>query len=225
MKVFDLLLDAIFPKFCLSCGKQTECYVCGKCLEKIRFADVPKCPICEKVTKFGESHLECKGRFGIDGMTVGVDYSEKHVKKIIHEFKYKGITNAAKELVEKFLCPKIGKRKMQESFFARKKIDDYYHVISFVPMHQNKERKRGYNQAEILAKEIARILGLPVFKLLKRVKYNVSQMSLEKKEEREKNVEGIFDFVGAKQRFFPQKLFLLTMWQQQARQFLSARKC
>ena len=183
MKIIDLVLDVIFPKICLSCNHYFDSYVCEKCLKKIKFAEIPKCPICEKPTRFGESHAKCRGRLGIDGMTVGADYSDETVQKIIHKFKYKGITNASFDLIEKFLYPKINSRGFPWETPT---------LITFVPMHPDKERKRGYNQSEILAKEIGKVLNLPVVKLLKRTKYNVSQMSLKKMEERRKNVENIF---------------------------------
>jgi competence protein ComFC len=185
--IVDFLLDLIFPKICLGCDQYSSSYICAQCLKKIKFAEIPKCPICEKPTRFGESHLKCKGRLGIDGMTVGVDYSAETVKKIIHKFKYGGITNAAKELVEKFL----------KLYTSRDRSRPVPTIITFVPMYPDKERKRGYNQSEILAKEIGKILNLPVVKLLNRTKYTVSQMSVKKMEERMKNVEGIFEYVGA----------------------------
>lgn len=183
MQILNFILDIIFPKICLSCDHYSDSYICEKCLGKIKFVGIPSCPICEKPTRFGESHVKCKKRRGIDGLTVGIDYSDETVQKIIHEFKYKGITNSASELVEKFLYPKIRVGGVSVTKGIK---------ITFVPMHPDKERKRGYNQSEILAREIGRVLNLPVVKLLKRVKYNASQMSLKKMEDRKKNVEGIF---------------------------------
>jgi competence protein ComFC len=202
VEILNFILDVVFPKICLSCDHYSSSYICEKCLKKIKQADIPKCPICEKPTRFGESHKSCCGRFGIDGMTVGVDYSDETVKKIIHKFKYGGVTNAARDLIEKFLSGKITINGGQ----TRRSVPTI--IITYVPMHSDKERKRGYNQSEILAREIGKILNFSVIKLLKRTKYSVSQMSLKKMEERKKNVENIFEFVGVRLRS-PQNIILV----------------
>jgi competence protein ComFC len=194
VEILNFIFDLVFPKICLGCDYYSSSYICDKCLKKIKFADLPKCPICEKPTRFGESHKECRGRFGIDGMTVGVDYSDELVKKIIHKFKYGGVTNAARDLVEKFLGQKICRDvfcgvNLQGSTVSVAPIET---IITFIPMHPDKERKRGYNQSEILAREIGEIVNLSVKKLLKRTKYTESQMSVKKMKDRKKNVEGIF---------------------------------
>ena len=64
-------------------------------------------------------------------------------------------------------------------------------IIVPIPLSSAKLRKRGYNQSEILAKNLAKRFKLPVENLLKRVKETKPQYGL-KKEERKKNMEGAF---------------------------------
>lgn len=54
-------------------------------------------------------------------------------------------------------------------------------AVAFVPMHKKRQRKRGYNQAELLAESLAEYLQLPVIRPLTRVKYteNLARMSKE----------------------------------------------
>jgi ComF family protein len=73
-----------------------------------------------------------------------------------------------------------------------------------VPLHRNRLRSRGYNQAALLAKEISAHVGIPVnWDDLKRVKNTVSQVHLSASARRE-NLKNAFDvsresaFEGAK---------------------------
>lgn len=183
--IFDYLLDLLFPKFCLACGKNDADYVCDKCFPKTGLMKTEKCPVCEGNSLFGETHHGCKTAEGIDGMTVAADFNNKIVQKLIHEFKYQGNFAIADCLVEKFLRGKLIRR--GEFLYLPQG-----QVITYIPLHPDKERKRGFNQSEILAKKIGKILNLPVVNLLKRTVYNVPQMSVKEKKDRMKNVEGIF---------------------------------
>ena len=61
-----------------------------------------------------------------------------------------------------------------------------------VPLHWRRKHARGYNQAEIIAAELAKALGATLYpKVLKRVRRTKSQTSL-KAEDRLKNVSGVF---------------------------------
>lgn len=182
MRIFDFLLDFLFPRFCLNCGHDNE-YICDKCLGKIKLIKRDVCPICEELSLLGETHRKCRGRLKIDGMIVGADYNDEIVRIIIHKFKYQNATASANELIEKFISPKL-----THQLLNYLKID----AITFIPLHADKERKRGFNQSEILAREIGKKLHIPVVNLLKRVVYNPPQMSVKKIEDRKKNVRGIF---------------------------------
>ena len=61
-----------------------------------------------------------------------------------------------------------------------------------VPLHASRKRKRGYNQAEILAEQLSMLTGIPVRSdVLFRIKNTVPQKKLGN-EEREKNISGAF---------------------------------
>lgn len=65
-------------------------------------------------------------------------------------------------------------------------------VLVPVPVHSKRYRKRGYNQAEEIAKEMARLSGLPMQSdLLVRVKHTAPQKELSKRE-RSRNLQGAF---------------------------------
>ena len=61
-----------------------------------------------------------------------------------------------------------------------------------MPLHKNRKRKRGYNQAEIIAEELGKILGLPVYtELLTRVRDTMPQKMLNQTE-RKNNLKKAF---------------------------------
>ncbi len=60
-----------------------------------------------------------------------------------------------------------------------------------IPLFSSKLRKRGYNQAEILAKELSKKFNLPFQNILKRARDTKSQFKLSKKD-REANIKGAF---------------------------------
>ncbi len=65
-------------------------------------------------------------------------------------------------------------------------------VLMPIPMHRRKKRRRGYNQAELLAEEISRLTGIPVLKdALYCTRLNSDQKMLGRKERR-KNLKGSF---------------------------------
>lgn len=64
--------------------------------------------------------------------------------------------------------------------------------ISFVPSHwRRKYLEKGYNQSELLAKELAKQLGFPMISVAKKQRYTVSQLKLSK-DQRAKNLNKVF---------------------------------
>lgn len=70
-------------------------------------------------------------------------------------------------------------------------IDQKFDVVLAMPMHWRKKWERGFNQAELLAKPVARHLGLPLSNYLQRPRYTKSQAGLNERERRE-NLRGSF---------------------------------
>lgn len=66
-------------------------------------------------------------------------------------------------------------------------------LIVPIPLHWRRKRKRGYNQAEIIAKNLEKLTGLPVdTRLIVRKKYTEPQKALDHKK-RKKNLRGVFE--------------------------------
>ncbi len=106
------------------------------------------------------------------------DFNDE-IQKIIHEMKYNGKTRIAREIIQ----------------FLKEDISNHFHGIEIiipVPLHAKRRKERGYNQSELLAKEIAMILDKPLFtSVVKRVTNTKSQTKLDA-HERLENMAGAF---------------------------------
>ena len=78
----DLLLDILFPKFCIGCGREGK-YVCDRC--NIFTSEVE--PIYFQQEKYGLDSL------------ISVWEYEGLMKKAIHQIKYQGVADIIKELM------------------------------------------------------------------------------------------------------------------------------
>ena len=97
-KTKEILLNTLFPAFCVGCKKEGR-YLCEKCSVFISEAAFI-CPMCEKQSFLGETHIQCSSKYGLDGLISLWEY-EGVMKELIHAIKYQGIQYAAGELIEK----------------------------------------------------------------------------------------------------------------------------
>ena len=89
-----------------------------------------------------------------------------------------------------YICETISNffKNNKKSFEKLKKYD----IIIIVPISNERKKERGYNQSELLIKEIAKITNLKImYNILYKNKNTVPQSSLSKIQ-REKNVKGIY---------------------------------
>ena len=200
-KIKKFALNLFFPVFCVGCQGEGK-YLCTRCSEFLGEAALI-CSVCEESTFTGETHEACKGRYTLDGL-IGVWEYEGVIKKMLLQIKYRGIAHAAQET-------------MALAFFAMAKDTARFSpflsflltidtVLAFVPMWKRKERKRGYNQATLITKEIAVISGNSVASLLEKTKDTKSQTDLERKE-RLQNLKDSFRYLA--EICVPQKAVLV----------------
>ncbi len=64
-------------------------------------------------------------------------------------------------------------------------------LVSHVPVHADRARQRGYDQAELIARHAAEALGLPFTSLLTRSRATIAQFDLDRRD-RARNVTGAF---------------------------------
>jgi len=182
----NFFLDIFFPRNCLGCGKEGK-YICENCRTFLGEAPLI-CPVCGRGSFSGQRHIDCPSRHKLDGLVAVWEY-EGLAKTVIHGIKYRKLGDAVSELVALSL-ETMGKDKERfVSFFSY--LLSEKPLITFIPMFSKKERKRGFNQSELMARALGKITGLETVSLLKKIKETESQTKL-KKEERLKNIEGAF---------------------------------
>lgn len=179
-QIFDALLYSVFPRRCRLCGQVVE-------------IDRPICEECEHNEKIdGELCLKC-GCLKSD-CCCGKSDKKPSYKAVVAPFYYsKGIKRGMHRLKffgYKELAPNIA-REMAESV-SREYSDIHFDYVTFVPMTKRKLRKRGYNQAELLASATAKIINADCLQLLDKIRETESQRSNSAKA-RKTNLYGAFD--------------------------------
>jgi len=136
----------------------------------------------------GETCPFCKRDNWLDYLWVAANYDNALIKRALWAFKYKFISSLKlpfSRLLLKFLYEK-NKDKFIESY--RQQI-----VMLPVPLHRRRFNWRSYNQSELVAQELASILGVKVdVNVLIRTQNKKPQMEIKGKEERIANAKGIF---------------------------------
>ncbi|MFA5069856.1 MAG: ComF family protein [Patescibacteria group bacterium] len=152
-QIKKFILDLIFPVFCLSCNKEGQ-WLCENCLKKIEF-------------KKPDAKRE-KGP-GLDGLVVMADYKNEIVKQLIHLLKY----NFAQDIRSALASLLAYYTKIYRVSFPAETL-----VIP-VPLHKRRLRWRGFNQAQIIGEELAKIFCLNIrVDNLQRVRYTHPQVEL-----------------------------------------------
>ncbi len=172
--------DCLFPKniTCDICGRETfnGTNLCPSCARTVALNDGATCPICGRKTAANEVCLECKAHPPAYDRAVSALVYRDGGAGLVMKFKRGGAY--LKDYFADLLAPKCRQFAIADG-------------VCFVPMTARAERKRGYNQAELLAKELADRLDLPLLPVLKKKKETGEQKSLTRKE-RESNLKGCF---------------------------------
>ncbi len=176
------IFDLIFPRSCYSCGRKiAEGYLCEECSITLNnYLDKNICQVCGSPLYTNECKVCSHSDFYFD-LARSTFLMNDVLRNLIHNFKYRDF-------------PKIGKILAKYAAFYIKK-NNLFSDVDFiipVPLHRVKKRIRGFNQSEIIAKQIAKILGFNFAQnIIKRIKFTQTQTKLTKKE-RELNVTSAF---------------------------------
>lgn len=148
------------------------------------------CPRCqEKITPLGSVCVACFGRTPLDGIFSATHYKHPTVTRIIAAYKFEFMQSLAHPL-GKFLLDSLSKNDVP--------LPDF---ILSVPLHSRRLRWRGFNQSELLARQVAKKL-LPSVPLdyfsdvLVRSRATIPQAKIDNRKKRLQNLKGAFIFSG-----------------------------
>jgi ComF family protein len=173
-------LDLIFPMRCVDCGKEGS-FVCYDCAQKIENIETMTCAFCGKISKSGQFCSGCKTKWGMElsGLIVAARYDAGPTKEMIHHLKYSGFTELAASLSE-IVYQSLRKNMPKGDFVAVP-----------VPLHKNREAIRGFNQSELIVRDLSKKLHLHGGCAISRVKDTETQVNLNR-ELRQQNLKGAF---------------------------------
>ena len=170
------LLDAFYPLECAGCGGAGK-VICDKCAAGLPVLTPPFCAVCSAPGEWSRCPACVGAGRHFDGIRAPFIYTGA-IRQAVLAFKYGGIRAAA---------PRLGGL-LADYLQANPLPGD---VVTEVPMHPRRRRERGYNQAELLARQVARRCSLRHSKeLLVRSRYVEPQARTSSSAERASNVAG-----------------------------------
>ena len=161
-----LVLDAVAPMRCAGCDQVSREAVCPACVERLEAQSVP--PVVD--LPWGRAHA---------GFTF-----EAEVREILHRGKFQG-NRPALRLLSTLAAGRLD--------LSRRQPPD---AVAAVPLGPRRRRRRGYNQAEVVAAAFAQIAEAPLLGALVRVRDTAPQAS-RGEQARRANVSGAFAWRGA----------------------------
>ncbi len=172
INILDFFLNLIYPDVCGFCDNIDKNSLCDKCLEEMN-----------DYLKYNEI-IKINAPFD----------------KLIYLANYEG------EFRDKILSYKFSDKPYMYKTFAKiilknekiYRIIQSYDIIISVPIHKKRKNERGYNQSELIAKEIAKnVKELKYEKILKKIVNNERQSQLSKTK-RIQNVKNAYDMQQGK---------------------------
>ena len=171
MNLLEKILEYIFLPSCGVCKKLGEGYLCNKCGKDIE--------------KYKIELIESEK---INGIQVEKIYLFKYlgiIRRKIIEYKFND-----KPYLYKMFCKTIIKNKKTCEFIKS------YDIIIPVPIYKKRKKSRGYNQSELISREIAKKLNLQMFNnVLIKISNNEMQSKLNRKQ-RLKNVKNVYKIIN-----------------------------
>ena len=180
-KYWNDFVSIFYPRTCLGCGGDgldAEQMICWSCINQLPVTGFEKQPNNLVADLF-------TGRIPVQMATGFLFFGkESLVQHLIHRVKYKG--NRELGIL---LGNMIGKAMLDAGW------QDFIDVVVPLPLNNKKQAKRGFNQAELLAKGISEIMNLPMEPVaVIRSKYTETQTK-KSREQRWQNVAEVFDLL------------------------------
>lgn len=155
------LVALLYPPICRACEERLygkEEFLCFGCQYQLPRTDFEKYADNPVFRRFA-------GRIPLEHAAAWLHFEKgSSVQRLMHQFKYQDEVNLAV-----WLGATCGREWAQAPIF--REVD----AIIPVPLHRRKQRRRGYNQAEAIARGLASSLSLPLLDNLQRLRFGKSQ--------------------------------------------------
>ena len=165
MKLLDCILEFIYPTRCAFCHRLTENgeKVCARCSHELPRRREPVLNI----------HIPYVSK------TICPFYYENYVRDSLLRYKFEGL-RAYAEIYSEFLAKSIDETALSCD------------IITWVPLSKKRYRKRGYDQAQLIAENLARRMNVKCEKLIEKTVDNPAQSGSGNAAKRKANVKGVY---------------------------------
>ena len=147
-----------------------------------------ECIGCKRNTPFGQTCFLCAKTNSVDQLLIVADYKDPLVEKSLKFLKYRFISDLERPLSV-----------LMKKYLKWLTLDKKFNVFEGspllipVPLHPRRLNWRGFNQSELLAKDIADTFQMEMaLDVIERTGNAVPQADIKEREERLKNLNGIF---------------------------------
>ena len=204
MDIGSAVGDIFLPRTCVVCGKRLllrERFLCLPCaadLPLTYFWTVDHNPMADKLNALIERRLSAAGlpsgaeAVSAAGLPSGAEpyaraaalfyyNSQAPYRKIPQALKYQGAVRSGRHFARM-----LGRHLAGSSLYAD--VD----LVVPVPLHWTRRRQRGYNQAAVIAREVASALGVPMEERLLRRRRRTRTQTRLTVEQKAANVGGAF---------------------------------
>lgn len=166
MELLESILNLLFPPKCPFCGK---------------VLDTPGiCPACEKDLPWTEGDNSLRQAPGGLRCAAPLWYEDK-VREALLRFKFQGAAAASEPLGALIVqC-------------AAEQFSGEFDTVTWVPVSRKRLRKRGYDQAELLAESACRLWDTEPVRLLHKMEDNPAQSGIQDAAARRANVLGVYE--------------------------------
>ncbi len=172
----SVLAEILYPERCLGCGRFGE-LLCAECAAALPLIGIEgRCGHCRGRWAEDLNCPRCLGWLPIDE-TVVVCEMDGVARRLVHGLKYRGIAGCAPLMAGRIHA--AGPAAAPDGAVA-------------VPLHRDRERRRGFNQAE----RVLQALEWPALPgRLRRIRSTATQVGMRERE-RQRNVAGAFEYEG-----------------------------
>lgn len=179
--ILSLVKEILFPVACFNCKRPGE-FLCDECGSSLGRVVKQRCIICQRPAALGLTHPACRQRDTPSQLMSMFDYHNPSVANAVIAGKYKLLPD-----IFRLLGKQMG------TMAAAQALKDLWagSVITFVPLARRRQRWRGFNQSELLAREVALKLKLPIEAVLIRTRMAKPQKELTRAQ-RQRNLKNSF---------------------------------
>ena len=178
-KLRGMALNLLFPQWCIGCRKEGE-LICHSCRSSLPPVMPPLCPRCGRPQASGILCSNCVSwQAAIDGIRSPFRF-DGVIRQAIHQLKYRNLRALVKPLAQ-----------LLNDYLTTNPVPG--EVLVPVPLHKKRLRERGYNQSSLLARELGKLIDLPVVDdYLIRQRHTPPQARTPTVDERKSNVADAF---------------------------------